>query len=509
MIGYYTADQIRAAEESTGELLTGGVLMARAANGVARVAAAELVARCDGVYGRRVGMVVGAGNNGGDALYAGALLRRRGVAVDAVLLAPDAAHPGGLAAFRRAGGRVTERLAPDTDLVIDAVVGLGGRGPLRPNAAEVFAGVFAPVLAVDLPSGVDPDTGVVHEPSVRADVCVTFGERRLAHLLAAPSCGRIEVIDIGLDLSTRLVHRWGRQRKSIETGNREPGVACLTDRDVALLWPRPGPQDDKYSQGVVGIVAGSDRYPGAAVLSTAGSVAATSGMTRFVGSAAPQVVAHRPEVVAVTDFDDAGRVQAWVVGPGLGTDGPAEELVERVLATELPVLVDANALTVVARRPELLERDAPTLLTPHAGEFERLAGAPVGADRLTAVRELAARLNSTVLLKGRITLIAEPGGGVLGNDAGGSAAATAGAGDVLAGIAGALLAVDRPSSLFWGAERPPMLDAAAAARVHAVAALLASGGGTIPIGASDLVAAVPEALRRVLDPSSDRSGEED
>lgn len=468
MIGYYTADQIRAAEEATGDLLTGGVLMARAAAGVARVAASELTVRCGGVYGRRAGLVIGAGNNGGDALYAGALLRRRGVAVDAVLLAPEAAHAGGLAAFRRAGGRVVERLSPDTDLVIDAVVGLGGRGPLRPAAAEMFSSTPAPVLAVDLPSGIDPDTGVVHAPSVRADVCVTFGERRLAHLLAAPYCGRVEVIDIGVDLST----------------NGEPGVASLTDRDVAQLWPRPGPHDDKYTQGVVGIVAGSDRYPGAAVLSTIGSVAATSGMTRFVGAAAPQVVAHRPEVVAVTGLADAGTVQAWVVGPGIGTDGHAEALVEQVLATDLPVLVDADGLTVVARRPELLERSAPTLLTPHAGEFERLAGAPVGDDRLSAVRALAARLDATVLLKGRITLVADPAGGVLGNDAGGSAAATAGAGDVLSGIAGALLA----------AGKPPLVAGAAAARLHSAAALSAGHGGAIPIGASDLAAALPYAL---------------
>ncbi|WP_448222976.1 NAD(P)H-hydrate dehydratase [Gordonia iterans] len=467
MIGYYTADRIRAAEEATGDLLTGGVLMARAAAGVARVTAAELVARCGGVYGRRAGLVVGAGNNGGDALYAGALLRRRGVAVDAVLLAPDSAHPGGLAAFRRAGGRIVDRLAAGTDLLIDAVVGLGGRGPLRPAAAEVFASASAPVLAVDLPSGIDPDTGLVHDPSVRADVCVTFGERRLAHLLAAPYCGRVEVVDIGLDL-----------------GSSEPAVASLTDLDVALGWPRPGPHDDKYTQGVVGIVAGSDAYPGAAVLSTIGSVAATSGMTRFVGAAAPQVVAQRPEVVAVTGLAEAGTVQAWVVGPGIGTDGDAETLVEQVLATELPVLVDADGLTVVARRPELLERAAPTLLTPHAGEFARLAGAPVGDDRLSAVRELAARLQATVLLKGRITLVAEPGGRVLGNDAGGSAAATAGAGDVLSGIAGALLA----------AGKPPLLAGAAAARLHSEAARLAGHGGAIPIGASDLAGALPRAL---------------
>ncbi|GAA3965829.1 NAD(P)H-hydrate dehydratase [Gordonia caeni] len=481
MIGYYPAAQIRAAEEATGPLLTGGVLMARAAAGVARVALSELRERCGGVYGRRVGLVVGAGNNGGDALYAGARLARSGAAVQAVLPAPDAAHPGGLAAFRAAGGRVVPTLSPDTDLVIDAVVGLGGHGPLRPAAADAFAAVpGVPVLAVDLPSGIDPDTGQVHDPSVTATVSVTFGARRLAHLLAAPRCGRIEVIDIGL-----------AEGESSTLG--EPAVASLTDAEVAALWPLPGPADDKYTQGVAGIVAGSEQYPGAAVLCTGGSIAATSGMTRFVGGAAAVVVGHRPEVVAVHRIADAGTVQAWVVGPGLGTGAHAEHLVEHVLAADVPALVDADGLTVLARRPDLLAgRTAPTLLTPHAGEYARLAGHPVGPDRLAAVRELAAELGVTVLLKGRITLVADPDGTVLGNDAGSSWAATAGAGDVLSGMAGALLA----------AGLPPRPAGAAAARVHARAALLAEHGGPpgpggAPIGASDLVAAVPQAIREL------------
>lgn len=359
-------------------------------------------------------------------------------------------------------------LPADCDLVVDAVVGLGGRGPLRPAAAAAFAAVAGvPVLAVDLPSGIDPDTGLVHDPSVTAAVTVTFGAPRLAHLLAAPACGRLDVVDIGLELPPAE-------------------VSALTDDEVGALWPVPGPHDDKYTQGVVGILAGSDRYPGAAVLCTGGAVAATSGMTRYVGTAGAQVIGHRPEVVQAGTFDDAGTVQAWVIGPGLGTDAAAELLVERVLATDVPVLVDADGLTVLARRPDLLaSRTAPTLLTPHAGEFARLAGAPVGDDRLAAVRGLAAALGVTVLLKGRITLVADPDGQVLGNDAGTSWAATAGAGDVLSGIAGALLA----------AGLAPLRAGAAAARTHALAAGLAAGEGPgAPIGASDLLAAVSEAI---------------
>ncbi len=467
---YCTADEVRAAEAATGDLLTGGTLMARAAHGVAQAVLTELRGT-GGCYGRSVGLVIGAGNNGGDALYAGAELGRRGVAVTAVLLVPDQTHEGGLAALRRAGGRIVASLPAGLDAVVDGVVGIGGRGPLRPAATAVFAALdpSTTVVAVDLPSGVDADTGVIHSPAVRADVTVTFGVLRRAHLLAAEQCGRVTVIDIGLGAAG------------------DGSVAALTDADVAAAWPVPGPHDDKYTQGVVGIVAGSQQYPGAAVLCTGGAVAATSGMTRFVGGAAPQVVAHRPEVVAVERFDDAGRVQAWVVGPGLGVDERAEAMVERVLAADVPVLVDADGLTVLARRPDLRSgRTAPTLLTPHAGEFARLAGAPVGPDRLTATRELAARLGATVLLKGRITLVADPAGQVYGNDAGSSWAATAGAGDVLSGIAGALLA----------AGRSPLVAGAAAARVHARAARAASRG--VPIGASDLLGAVPTALRDLL-----------
>ncbi|AFR48292.1 NAD(P)H-hydrate dehydratase [Gordonia sp. KTR9] len=471
-IRYLTADEVRDAERATGDLLTGGVLMRLAAHGVAGVVAAELN-RTGGCYGRSVCLVVGAGDNGGDALFAGAELRRRGVRVDAVLLAPDKAHAAGLAAFRAAGGRTVERPPDGPDVIVDGVVGLGGRGPLRTNAAEIFAatGPETTVVAVDLPSGVDADTGEVHDPAVRADITVTFGVRRRAHLLAAPQCGRVVLVDIGLG---DLVDRSG--------GTAEPTLSSLDDDEID--WPTPGPADDKYTQGVVGVIAGSHRYPGAAVLATGAAVTATSGMTRFVGSAHAEVVAQWPEVVATPELADAGRVQAWVLGPGMGTDGAARATLRTVLGTDLPVLADADALTLIARDPGLVDgRAAPTLLTPHAGEFARLTGTELGADRLTAVAGLAARWGVTVLLKGRITLVADPTGHVLGNDAGSSWAATAGAGDVLSGVAGALLA----------AGRSPQIAGAAAARVHARAAELASRGA--PIGASALLSALRPAIR--------------
>ncbi|MDJ0452690.1 NAD(P)H-hydrate dehydratase [Gordonia amicalis] len=465
---YLTADEVCDAERASGDLLANGTLMRRAAHGVAQAVVGELN-RTGGCYGRTVGVVVGAGDNGGDALFAAAELARRGAAAHAVLLAPDKAHPAGLRAFRSAGGRVVDSLPGHPDVVIDGVVGIGGRGPLRPAAAAVFAGLGAEttVVAVDLPSGVDADTGEVHDPSVRADLTVTFGFPRRAHLLAAPRCGRVIVVDIGIGDPT------------------EPAAQQLISySDEEIDWPVPGPADDKYTQGVVGVVAGSHRYPGAAILASGAAVAATSGMTRYVGSAHAEVVSHFPEVIAAPDLADAGRVQAWVAGPGMGTDAAATATLRTVLDSDLPVLVDADALTIVSTDPALVDgRRAPTLLTPHAGEFARLTGTEVGADRVSAVADLAARWGVTVLLKGRITLIADPSGRVVGNDAGASWAATAGAGDVLAGIAGSLLA----------AGRSPQEAGAAAARVHAHAALLASRGA--PIGASALLAALRPAIR--------------
>lgn len=465
-VEYFTASAVRAAERATGDQLTSGALMRRAATGVANHVAAHLVST-GGCYGRVVGLVVGSGDNGGDALFAGAQLARRGVAVRALLLDAERAHQQALRAFRGAGGRVVDALPATLDVVVDGVVGIGGRGPLRSAAAAVFAEVTAPIVAVDLPSGIDADTGVVNSPAVAADVTVTFGLRRNAHLLAAPHCGRVEVVDIGLGTVP------------------DADLVSWTDDEVGRRWPVPGPADDKYTQGVVGVVAGSPHYPGAAVLCTGAAIHATSGLTRYAGSVGEQVLSRFPEVVVSAAPDTAGRVQAWVVGPGLGTDHDARDRLRQVLAADVPVLIDADGLTIVAQSPDLVAtRSAPTLLTPHAGEYERLAGRPVGPDRIGAVRELAQRLGVTVLLKGRTTLIADPDSSVpvVGNDAGSSWAATAGSGDVLAGIIGALLA----------SGSSPVDAAALAVRAHALAAVL--GADDAPLGASRLLDALPAAI---------------
>ena len=183
--------------------------------------------------------------------------------------------------------------------MIDGIVGISGHGGLRPDAADLVGQVDAPIVAVDLPSGVEANTGAVDGPSVTADVTVTFGALKPVHVLAAPLCGRVELVDIGLSIG-------------------EPEFGSLDPAEVGALWPVPGPEDDKYSQGVVGIVAGSEQYPGAGVLCTGAAVTATAGLVRYAGHGATEVLARFPEVIASETFQAAGRVQAWVVGPRYG-----------------------------------------------------------------------------------------------------------------------------------------------------------------------------------------------
>lgn len=486
MRNYYTAETIRAAEAPLLASLPDGALMRRAAYGAATIIATELRARTGGVVGRRICAVVGSGDNGGDALWAATLLRRRGVAATAVLLNPEHTHAKALAAFRQSGGQIVSQVCAATDLVIDGVVGISGKGPLRPAAAQVFAAVDdagIPVVAMDIPSGIDVHTGGITGPAVQAVRTVSFGGFKPVHALA--ECGQVDLIDIGLELPAA-------------------DMVSFDAADVWQRWPLPASHDDKYTQGVTGIAAGSSTYPGAAVLCTGAAVAATSGMKRYAGAVAAEVIAHWPEVVAAPSVAAAGRVQAWVVGPGLGSDAAAVAVVNSVLATDLPVIVDADALTILSAHPQLvMERHAPTVLTPHAGEFVRLARA-VGltqwvkeiesdtvfthsdqvfaqGDRVGAVCHVADAFGATVLLKGHVTVIADPGAGpVYLNRAGGSWSATAGSGDVLSGIIGALLA----------AGLAPIEAAAAAAFVHSKAAIAAAGSPgpvSVPISASRIL----------------------
>ncbi len=499
----YQVAAVRAAERALMEVVPDGALMARAAAGLASVCAALLARHPGHVYGTRVAVLAGSGDNGGDALYAGARLARRGAAVTAIT-AGSQAHPGGSAALRAAGGRVSgdpgahAGLISRADLILDGLLGIGGRGGLR----EPFAGLArqaararqagATVVAVDLPSGIDADTGAVDGPAVRADVTVTFGVIKPGLLIdpGASHAGAVELVDIGL--GPYLTDR--------------PCARAPQRDDIGELLPRPGAESDKYRRGVLGLLAGSDRFTGAALLATGGAVRGGAGMVRVVTADVAAAVVRQawPETV-ITAYPDegdwdlvgsVGRVQAWVAGPGMGTGQDAAARLAAVLGTDLPALVDADGLTILSQATGLLPRpkgSAPTLITPHAGELARLLGTDPGsvqARRLEHARRAAGELGVTVLLKGSTTVIAPPDDEpVLVNPTGTPWLATAGSGDVLSGLAGALLAQGLA----------PAQAGLAAAYLHGLAGRLAAGSpdgtGQAPIGASDLVRALPAAFR--------------
>ncbi|MFI7588159.1 NAD(P)H-hydrate epimerase [Spongisporangium articulatum] len=498
-VAAHSVAAVRAAEGAALAGLPPGApdaLMQQAATAVAVTAARALREATGGIAGRAAVLLVGSGDNGGDALWAGVRLRRRGVAVTA-LLSADTAHPAGLAAVRVAGARVLRVSSPPSatdlaplaaaDLVIDGLVGLGGRPGLREPATSLVDRIpaSAVVVAVDVPSGVDVDSGALPGPHVQADVTVTLGAAKRCLLLppASTAAGRVEVFDLGFDVPPAPLRR-------------------LDAAGVGALWPVPAPGADKYRRGVLGMVAGSAGYPGAAVLATSGAVRAGVGMLRYVGpdDATRAVRSAHPEVVA-----GAGRVQAWALGSGVNPDADDDQpaAIRSALDSGLPCLLDAGALEVWAAGVHRDPDDASDrlLLTPHAGELASLLGT-LGLPRERADVEerpfehahAAAELTGAcVLLKGATTLVVTPDGEARSQAEAPAWLATAGAGDVLAGVAGALLA---------GGVRP--LDAgAAAAWVHGRAATLASraaGGGGGPIAASDVAAHVPAAVAEALAP---------
>jgi len=469
MHGVYPVADVRAGEQALMARLPDGVLMQRAANGLAVHCAAML----DAVYGARVALLVGAGNNGGDTLFAGARLAARGARVTALLLDAGRAHADGLIAFERAGGRLAEpdpALLADADLVVDGLLGIGGRGGLRGTAATLAAAaVDRRTVAVDLPSGIDADTGAAAGAAVRADVTVTFGVLKAGLVIGrgAELAGEVRLVDIGLGDTMPTAH-----------------AHVLEAADVGTVLPTPGAEDDKYTRGVVGVVAGSSQYGGAGVLATGSALDGGAGMVRYAGLAPQEIRARYPQVVVHPDSRPSElRVQAWVVGPGLGTDDAARDLLVDVLSSDVAVIVDADGISLLAEQPDLVRnRSAPTVLTPHDREFERIAG-EVGADRLGAARRAAADLAATVLLKGHATVVAAPDGVAYINMTGTPWLSTAGSGDVLSGLIGALLAS--------GLDAP--IAAAAAAHVHGVAGQLAAADG--PPTAPDVLARLRAAHR--------------
>jgi len=445
-----TVDEVREVDAAAPDPLE--VLVDRAGAAVAR-AALDLLG---GAYGRRVVVLAGPGNNGADGRVAAQRLRRRGVRTIVIDLA-DAPS-----------------VLPEADLVIDAALGTGANRPYE--APDPGA---APVLAVDIPSGIAGDTGEVLGTPMRADLTLTFAALKPGLLLGdGPAhTGAVRIADIGLDVSRATVH-------------------LLDDASAAGLLPRRQVDAHKWRQAVL-VVAGSPGMTGAASLAAEAAQRAGAGMVRLASPGAGHDADVPREVVTVEVdetrwarqlLDDPGKVHALAVGPGLGTSLATRHQVRAMVAeTDLPVVVDGDGLTALGldAATVLAGRTAGTVLTPHDGELARLTGQPPSADRIGDVRALAERTKAVVLSKGPTTVIAAPDGRVRLVRAGDERLATAGTGDVLTGIVAAFLA----------AGLDPLDAAAVGAHVHGLAGRTAAPVGAV---ASDVVDGIPDALAHLL-----------
>lgn len=428
-------------------------LVERAGAAVARTALDLL----GGVYGRRVVVVVGKGNNGADGRAAARRLEIRGVRCRVI----DAAD--------------APEMLPQADLVVDAAYGTGFRGRFDPPALPDPA---PPVLAVDIPSGVSGLTGEAAGCPWPATRTVTFAAWKPGLLVGdGPGvAGRVEVADIGLDVSGARAH--------------------LVEATDVARWLPDRPRTSHKWRAAAWVVAGSPGMTGAAHLATRAAQRAGAGYVRLSTPGSDHDTAAPTEAVvtalpardwASQVLDALGRFGALAVGPGLGTDAAdAEQVRALVGASTDAVVVDGDGLRALGPdAAEVIGRRAPdaepVVLTPHDGEFEALAGAAPGADRFAAVRQLAARTGAVVLLKGSTTLVADPTGHVWATTTGDARLATAGTGDVLTGTIVALLAQG------VAADRA----AAAGAHLHGRAGALAWRRGLV---AGDLVERLPAAL---------------
>ncbi len=499
MITLHNVAALRAAEQAHADELNRGVLMDRAAHGLAG-AVLDLLQQVIGrVVGTRVVLLVGSGNNGGDALFAGAKLLRRGVGVIGVC-ASATMHQAGSRAFLEAGGLLLpwDDDARDelvrADLVIDGLLGIGATGEVREPMAQMIAAtrsIHALIVSVDVPTGVNADTGEIANEVIDADQTVTFGGVKPG-LLVTPGkefSGGVRFVDIGI------------------TDALEICGGCIDADDVAHWIPEPAASDYKYRRGVVGIIAGSAQYPGAASLVTGAASGADIGMVEYFdrgdGLAREVIAAFPPVVSTVADPASNGRVNAWVVGPGFSGTADDSGAIAAVLRCPTPVVLDAGALTAIAvddsLRETVIAREYPTVITPHEGEFARFSDVDLDGGRIDAARALAAELNVIVVLKGSGTIIVGPEGSLFVDVLGTPALATAGSGDVLSGIMGALLAgaVARSGDV---------IDESVAAEVTAVAVWLHSEAGRIaadgghPVTAMQILQALPAAVAAVRRP---------
>lgn len=475
-----TAAEMRALDRATIEDIgiPGLALMETAGRAVAAAAAGA----------HSVAVVCGPGNNGGDGFVCARVLRDAGV--DAIVhLAADRAHLQGdalahLQILERAGGVV---LPADPDaiasapLVIDALFGVGLARPIEGTYAELVAAINRAdrVLAVDIPSGLDADTGTVLGACVTAHATVTMGALKVA-LVSAPGfahCGEVVVADIGIPAGV------------LATQGVRAGL--VEESDVRGWLPRPAPLDHKGTRGHAVIVAGMPGMRGAGRLAAVAALRAGAGLVTL--AAAGDVHADDSVMTRALEHDLGALLDgkaAVVIGPGLGQSELAAGWVGEVLASGVPAVLDADALNLIAGVTEAVAKAAgPVVITPHPGEAARLLGcttAEVEADRLAAARSLAARTHAIVVLKGARTIVCD---GTLGDDhcsvnpTGGPALATGGSGDVLSGVIGALLAQGLA----------PADAARAAVWVHGAAGD-ELGAGMI---SSDLPSSIAGVLRRI------------
>ena len=485
----YTAEEMRAAEASYhGPTLE---LMERAGRKVAE----EVLGRYPGA--RRMAVWCGTGANGGDGfVVARELVRARRECVVRLLgeegkVTGDAAV--NLRRARKEGVPLVEEPGP-ADVVVDALFGTGFRGKLRPEAERAVAAMNAadvPIVAVDLPSGVDASTGTVAGAAVRAEVTVTFHALKLGHVVAPGRfhAGTVVVADIGLTS--------GRSR-----------TRRASERILGLV-PRRQEADNKYTAGSVVVVGGSLGLTGAPSLTSEAALRAGAGIATACVPASLNVVFEQRLLEVMTrpcpdedgtmtrDAADAvlaaaERAGAVALGPGLGRTEGTRALVGHLLERlDKPVVVDADALWALIGHLEwVFSRDAPTVLTPHAGELGRLLGRPsawVNANRLDAVQAGADDAGAVVLLKGADTLVAAPGRGPVVVDLGNAGLATAGSGDVLTGVVAAFLAKGMDGHL---------AAAAAAAACGVASELAAERHGEAGMIARDVVESLSPALSR-------------
>jgi NAD(P)H-hydrate epimerase len=444
-----TAEEARRLDAETIAAGTPGiVLMERAASRVAQEIL-DLVGRRPRLGGEVV-VLAGAGNNGGDGFEVARLL---GASVSCgrvtVLLVgdPDRLPPDAATTFGRLGaaGIPVHRVRCPGDLEplsratlsVDALLGTGLSRPISPGSLEADAVErvsLAPyVVAVDLPSGLAGGRPDLPGPHVRADLTVTFGRPKIAHvrLPAAGACGRIVVAPIGL---------LGEAGSSVGSG---PEVVSAGDA-FRILPPRT-PDGHKGTYGTVGIIGGQIGMAGAPALAARAAFRCGAGKVVVKAPDAVRPIVHAlcPEATTISLGAVFGQVEALAVGPGLGTSGEAAEALREAAASPRPAVFDADALNLAAGVPEVFQRDAPTVLTPHPGEAARLlrvSTEAVGRDRVGAAVDLARRARSVVVLKGFRSVIASADGEVAIVLAGNPGMATGGAGDVLTGVIAALLA---------------------------------------------------------------------